>query len=126
MIFIDNLVDGLLLAAKSKKVAGETYWIADECPYETLEIYRTIADYFGISLTPKFVPRIVSKIMEKADLALDKMGVYEINMHVAGEMTRNIACSIEKARKQLGYHPRYDLKKGMEKTIQLCQEAGLV
>ena len=41
--YIDNVVHGLILAAKSGNASGQTYWLADERPYETIEIYRTVA-----------------------------------------------------------------------------------
>ena len=42
MTYIGNLVEALLLAAEKKQASGQTYWIADEKPYTTIEIYKTI------------------------------------------------------------------------------------
>jgi len=126
MTYIDNLVDALLLIENNPKSDGQTYWIADERPYETIEIYRTIADYFGVRLRPRYIPGFISRVMEKADIVLGNFGIYEINIHVAGEMARNIACSIEKAKRELGYMPRFEIKEGMKRTIQWCQEMGLL
>jgi len=126
MTYIDNCIDGLLLAEKTAKANGETYWIADEKNYETIEIYRTIADYFGVTLTPRYVPGIISRSMEKLDMLLGMAGIYEINVHVAGEMTRNISCSIGKAKRELGYKPRFALKEGVKNTIEWCIAKGLI
>lgn len=126
MTYVDNLVDAIILVIKNSKSDGQTYWITDEKPYETLEIYSTIADYFGVKLRPRYIPGLVSYMMEKVDIILGKLGIYEINLHVGGEMRRDIACNIEKAKKELGFNPKVGLKVGMKNTIEWCQEAGLI
>ena len=42
MVYIDNLVLGVLLAGFAKNAAGEIYWIADEKPYSMIEIVNTV------------------------------------------------------------------------------------
>lgn len=126
MSFVDNVVHGLLLAAQTREASGQTYWIADGRPYRTIEIYLQIADLLGADIKPRFVPGIVSSAMEKADIMLGKLGKYSINIHVAGEMTRDIACSIEKARKELKYEPKVSLKEGMQISIDWAEQKGLL
>ena len=125
MSYVDNIVQGLVLAATKKQASGKTYWIADSKPYETLEIYKTVADILGVELKPRFVPNIVSGIMEIGDNILQSMGMYIKEVHVAGEMNKDIACSIEKAKKELGYSPEIDLKEGMKRSIEWCKQKGI-
>src|SRR5256712_1138470 len=42
MSYIDNLCQGLLLAASVERAAGQTYWLADRRPYSMNEIIDTI------------------------------------------------------------------------------------
>ncbi|MFH1835211.1 MAG: NAD(P)-dependent oxidoreductase [Methanobacteriota archaeon] len=126
MTYIDNLVDALLLVESNDKANGQTYWIGDEKPHTTLEIYQEIAEVLGAELRPRRVPKIISQILEVVDIILGKLGVYEINLHVAGEMVKNIACSTEKAKRELGYKPRISFKEGILKSVEWTQENKLV
>ena len=38
MVFVENLVDGLLAASRTPGVGGRGYWIADARPYTVAEI----------------------------------------------------------------------------------------
>lgn len=126
MTYIDNLCEAMILVEKSKITEGETYWIADERPYTTLEIYQTIAELLGVELKVRKIPGIVSKGMRIADSILQKLRIYQQEIHVAGEMTLNIACSIEKAKKDFGYKPKIDLKEGMRRSIEWAKEKGFI
>jgi nucleoside-diphosphate-sugar epimerase len=41
-------------------------------------------------------------------------------------MNKDIACSIDKARKELGYDPKIDLKEGMRRSLEWCRKVGLL
>jgi len=125
MTYIDNAVKGLILAGTKKQAIGQTYWIADKKPYSTIEIYKTIAEILGVELKPRFVPKLVSTFFGLADDILQAFGFYKQEFHVAGEMDKDIACSIKKAEKELGYNPRASLKQGMEESIKWCRSQGV-
>ena len=42
MAYVDNLCQGLILAAATEAANGRTYWIADERPYSMSEIVNTV------------------------------------------------------------------------------------
>ncbi|WP_211226009.1 NAD-dependent epimerase/dehydratase family protein [Haloplanus natans] len=125
MTYVPSLVDALVSVMERPSVStGETYWIADERPYTTNYIYRTIADLLGVSenLQPIYVPTPISRIMEIADVTLGNLGIYEQNVHVAGEMSRNIACDPSKAISDLDWEPPTDLVEGMRAGVQWARE----
>jgi len=126
MSYVDNIVQAMVLAANKKEASGQTYWIADEKPYSTLEIYNTIADIFNVDLKPRFIPKFVCTGCLVTDILLQKGGLYIKEIHVAGEMDKDIACSIEKAKRELGYDPKIGLKEGMERSIAWCKENNLL
>jgi len=125
MTYIKNAVQGLILSAISKNSQGQTYWIADNRPYSTIEIYETVADILGVKLKPRFIPKFVSTLCEITDSLLQSFGIYNQEIHVAGEMDKDIACSIEKAKRELNYNPQVELRKGMEKSIEWCRQQGI-
>jgi len=127
MTYIDNLIDALLLVKDSKKAKNQTYWIADERPYSTNEIYNTIADLLGVkNFKPRYIPKIVSNGLKEIDRLLQGIGLYNSYIHVGGEMSRDIFCSVAKAKKELGYNPKISLSEGMVKTITWCKQHGKI
>jgi nucleoside-diphosphate-sugar epimerase len=127
MSYVDNVSLAMALAAVKDEAAGQTYWVADARAYTTLEIYRTVADLLEVkNFRPRFVPGIVSEACFFADSVLQSFGLYQTEIHVAGEMNKNIACSIEKARKELGYAPAVELREGMRRSIEWCRKNNLL
>ncbi len=124
MSYLDNTIQGLLLAESSEKAPGNIYWIADKKPYTTLEIYQTIASLLQTNLKPRFIPRFISWGCEQVDTILQSFNLYSTDFHVAGEMVYDIACSIEKAQNELGYNPTIDLREGMRRSIEWCNSQG--
>lgn len=123
MAYIDNLAQGMLLAAQTPEAAGQIFWIADERPYETAEIISTIEkllqEDFDIQCkgTRLRLPYITSDIARIVDLLLQKCGLYNSKIHVLSEMNQNIACSVEKAKRVLNYRPTVSLEEGMRRSI---------
>ena len=125
MSFIDNVVQALLLVKKCSISIGKTYWIADEKPYSTIEIYRTIAELLNVKdFCPRFIPDFISAVCEKADTIIQSVGLYIKEIHVAGEMNKNIACSIKLAQRELGYSPKM-LKMALDLYVYYYWEAFL-
>ncbi len=126
MIYIDNLCQGLSLASKVPGAAGNTYWIADAEPYEMRTIIDTIEklleEDFSIRAAHERLrlPSFVAEIAGFVDTAIQATGFYEQKIHVLSEMNKNIACSIEKARTELGYEPKISLREGMRRSIEWC------
>ena len=60
-----------------------------------------------------------------ADRLLQALGLYQMEVHVAGEMHRDIACSVDKARAALGYAPPIALEEGMRRSIEWCRLNGI-
>ncbi|MCC6847865.1 MAG: GMC family oxidoreductase N-terminal domain-containing protein [Deltaproteobacteria bacterium] len=129
MAYVDNICQGLLLAAAAPQANGETYWIADARPYTINEIVETVTEVlesFGFACKRKQMrlPRAVGEIARVVDGALQGMGLYQQKLHVLGEMHQSIACSIAKAERELGYAPAVALRDGMATSIEWCLANG--
>lgn len=131
MVYVDNLCQGLLRAAAVEAANGEAYWIADERPYSICEIVDTVRDVlereFGVACAPRQVhlPSFVGEMARLADGALQSLGLYSQKIHVLGEMGHTIACTIEKAKRDLGYEPTMSLRQGMLESVRWCLANGL-
>jgi nucleoside-diphosphate-sugar epimerase len=130
MSYVDNTSLGLLLAGATDKAAGETYWIADERPYSMNEIVDTVEDVlekdFGMQVAHDRMrlPSIASEVALATDRAIQSTGLYEQRVHVLSEMNKTIACSVAKARDELGYRPGVELREGMRRSIEWCVANG--
>ncbi|MDR1452192.1 MAG: NAD(P)-dependent oxidoreductase [Helicobacteraceae bacterium] len=124
MSYIDNLAQGMTLGGRVEKAAGQTYWIADKRPYKMNEIIDTIEEVlekdFAIKCAHKRLrlPSFIADIARLADRSLQSVGLYQQKIHVLSEMNQTIACSIEKARNELGYEPKIDLREGMRRSVE--------
>jgi nucleoside-diphosphate-sugar epimerase len=127
MTYVPKLAEALLLIMDRASVAkGETYWIADKEPYTTNHVYRTIARLLNAEdqFSPRRIPAAASRLLETTDRLFASLGIYEQNVHVGGEMRRNIACDVTKAREQLGFEPATELTPGMRKSVEAAREGG--
>ncbi|HEU0023952.1 MAG TPA: NAD-dependent epimerase/dehydratase family protein [Thermoleophilaceae bacterium] len=130
MSYVDNTSLGLLLAAASERAAGRTYWIADERPYSMNEIVGTVEELleqeFGMEVAHDRMrlPSIASEVALAVDAVLQRGGLYQQKIHVLSEMNKTIACSVDKAREELGYAPGVELREGMRRSIRWCLDNG--
>jgi nucleoside-diphosphate-sugar epimerase len=130
MVYVDNACQGLLLAATTERANGQAYWIADERPYSIREIVETVQrvlqDEFGIACARRQLrlPALVAEVARVADGTLQAIGLYNQQIHVLSEMSHTIACSIDKARRELGYAPTVALHRGMVESVRWCLANG--
>ncbi len=132
LAYIDNLCQGLILAALNPAANGLNYWIADERAYSMNEIVDTVEELlekeFNIPCAHKRMrlPWIVGQVAMGVDALIQSLGFYHQKIHVLSEMNKNIACSIERARTELNYRPVVALREGMRRSIRWCLESGLL
>jgi nucleoside-diphosphate-sugar epimerase len=130
LAYIDNLCQGLILAAAVERANGQTYWIADRRPYAMNEIINQIEKLleteFGQTCAHRRLrlPGFASSLAFLADAALQSLGFYNQKLHVLSEMNKTIACSIRKAEAELGYRPMIELEEGMRRSLAWCKGAG--
>ena len=131
MSYIDNLCQGILLAAGNAAANGQTYWIADRRPYSMNQIVDTVEklleDEFGQKCAHKRfrLPAVASSFAFAADAALQACGWYHQKIHVLSEMNKTIACSVKKAETELGYCPVVELEEGMRRSLAWCRAQGI-
>lgn len=125
MSYIDNSVQGLLLLGEREKAAGNTYWITDRRPYSFIEIIETVAKILEVEVRPRYLPTFGSDVARLVDSLLQMAGMYQQEIHVAGELAASIAVSNEAARRDLGYDPEVELEEGMRRSIAWCQANGV-
>jgi len=130
MVYVENLVDGVIAAELTPAARGKGYWIADRRAYTVTEIVETVGRALvdeGLSVKPNTtrLPTLAARVAEAGDSMLQAVGVYQQQLHVLGEMGHTIACDISHSVAELGYDPALELYDGMRASIRWCIEQGL-
>ena len=126
-VYVDDLVDGLLLAATRPGAAGQVFTIAGPAPVTTREFF---GHYFrmlgrrGPLCAPTPVAVAAARIAGTAERL--RGNPTEINATSMRYFARTGGYSIEKARRLLGYDPQVDLDDGMRRTEAWLRERRLL
>jgi nucleoside-diphosphate-sugar epimerase len=124
-VYIDNLIDATLAAAKRDESVGQAYIITDGIALPWKEFFGCYAQMAGkpqMRSVPEQLGKIVALGMEITSKFTGKPP--KITRQAVGFLTRKARFSIEKARRELGYKPRLSLKEGMQITEQWLREEG--
>lgn len=126
-VYVDDLVDGLLLAADRPEGAGQVVTL-------TGGVGVTCAEFFGhyYRMLGKRGPVVLPTRLAVAATALVAAGAAltrretEVNPTSMRYFTRTGTYSIEKARRLLDFDPQVDLAEGMRRTRSWLVAQGLV
>jgi len=126
--YIDDCLQGFLLAGKKKAALGEVFIINGSKPITVNELLKTLAREAGMELRLLHLPvwpmRFVGKIFGLVE------NVLHLPMPFSGQtvqlLTQSRPHSNEKAKRILGYHPRVSLKEGIAKTVAWYREIGFI
>lgn len=127
LVYVKELVDGIIRAAENSKSAGQTYFIADERVYSWREAFSIIAKVLNKRTIPLRIPKSVvlflAFISENFSRVLGKTAAF--NTQKAKEITQRYwGLDVSKAKTDLGFSPEYDLKRGAAETVRWYREKG--
>ena len=126
MVFIDDLIQGYLLAAKVDNAVGKTFIIGGA---EILSL-NELLDIIGVAIgkvTRKFyLPvkpfQILGLVMEKIFIPIGiSPPIYRRRVDF---FTKSRAFNISQAQNVLGYNPKYGLEDGIRKTAEWYKQKG--
>lgn len=126
-VYVDNLIDGVLLAATSGSGAGQVFTISDGTGVSTREFFGHYFRMMGRG-EPRVLPtRLAVAFAAVPELFGDLTGhPTEVRRESIRYLARPGTYSIEKARSMLGYEPQVDLAEGMRRTEAWLRERGLI
>jgi nucleoside-diphosphate-sugar epimerase len=125
-LYIDSLVDALLLAMEEGKGDGQAYLIADEHFVEIETLVRKVAQAMGVEVKIPHFPVLPVVIMGHICEKLCRpLGVTPpIFPRRVDWYRQNRAFKIDKAKRELGYAPVIDLDEGLKRTAQWYRQEG--
>jgi dihydroflavonol-4-reductase len=125
-VYIDDLLEGFLLALERPEAVGEAFLIAGPRYVSQAELARLIAAETGGRVLPFRVPAWPLQWAGDVCEALFVPFGIEPPLHRrrVDFWTKSRAFSIGKAQRLLGYAPRVDLEEGIRRTVADYRRAG--
>jgi nucleoside-diphosphate-sugar epimerase len=123
-VYIENLVDGVVLAASSQGAIGEIFTLSDGIGVPCRDFFAPYAKLVGRRLItlPTPVALGAATVIQRA--ARLSPGDNEINSASAHYLLRAGTYSNQKARRVLGWEPRVSLADGLERTVAWLRDQG--
>ena len=119
LVYIKDVLNAALIAAKHPNAPGCIYNITDGNIYTFNHIIKIICNALGKSIPRYHLSinhiRFLTKIIEKCFKLINKNA--PINQLLIDKLIEDVAVSGDKIKHELGFKPRYDLKTGWEDTI---------
>ena len=128
LIYVDDLIDGMFLAAEKEQALGEVFVLAGDEIVTTNDMVDVIADTTQVKKLKYKAPMwpfyILAVIME---LTLKPLGIQPpLHRRRLDFFKKTLYFSPDKSAKLLGFKPAVDFKMGCQKTAEWYQEQGML
>jgi len=126
--YVTDVVQGFMLAAYHENAPGNVYNITNDRPLTQLEMFNAIADAVDGVRPTRHLPYLPiyygSIVAEKvvARVTRTKPIVTQLGAMMFGSDNRH---SVEKARRELGYEPKVDLRTGITLAAEWFNAGGM-
>jgi nucleoside-diphosphate-sugar epimerase len=128
MVYVDDMVRGLMLAGSHPDARGETFLIAGSEIPTLNEIAESVADAMGarrprihVPVWPVYAAAVLCEAVS-ARLKIEP----PLHRRRVGFFTHHREFNIAKARRLLSYEPRVPLREGLRRTAAWYAAAGLL
>ena len=128
-VYIDNLTDAVMLAAKSDKAVGQKYNVTNDSHMTLEDFIFNIADIWKLEKPGKHIPKIIAYLMCAALTGMARMARSKEPPYITKTrikfLSLNLDFDIAKTRDDLGYSPRISIKEGLKRTRDWMQNSAL-
>jgi nucleoside-diphosphate-sugar epimerase len=122
-LYIDNLVEGIVLAATRDEGSGRVFTLTDGAGISNSDFFDHYARMLGRRRAP-VAPTPLVRALASVGSVLDREG--EVTPNAIDYLTRRGTYSIERARSALGYEPAVGLEEGMARTERWLRDNDLL
>lgn len=127
-VYIDDLVNGMILAYESSKAVGQIYILGGKRYVSLSEWTKIIAKEAGVALAPFSIPYApVWLAAATCEAVCAPFGIEPpLFRRRVDFFIKNRAFSIKKAKEELKFLPKTDLEEGAKKTIEWYKQKGWI
>ena len=124
--YVDDLAAGIIQCLNHAKAGGHVFTLCDSRVYSTLEVCDAMAE--ALQVKPRYLrlPGFFASAAWHGDNALNKLGIYNMPVHLLSEANWNVGCSNRKAVEMLGFAPSVDVREGYRRAVAWCREKKLL
>ena len=109
LVYVDDVIDCMLLALQNQKASNRTYVVSDGQPYTVRELFERAATFLGIAPPQKRVHPLLAYIGAKSK------GITKAELDY---MTSDRVLSIARAMTELGFSPRRTTQKEGREMVE--------
>jgi dihydroflavonol-4-reductase len=129
LVYVKDLVDGIILASENLKAIGQIYFIADDEVYSWTQAFKIIAKVLNKKTIPLRIPKslvfFLAFLSENFSRLLGRTATF--NVQKVKEITRRFwGLDVSKAKAELGFSAKYDLERGAEETAKWYRRKGWI
>lgn len=126
-VYIEDLLDGIVLAASSDAAIGQIFTLTSAEKPSCAEYFSFIARMAGTSGVRTLSTPIANLISDLGGGVARVLGRQsELGRNTVRMLSRRAGYSIAKARNLLGYEPRVSLEEGMKRVEQWLRDTGAI
>lgn len=124
---VDDIVDGLRRCARTPGIGGECFLLGASAPIGLRTVLQTIADHLGVGFAPRVVPSAPFRAYVAFGNLVFRYTRRSLPHHFTAEFySARIALDIGKARRELGFSPRFESSESVGRTVAWLRDQGLV
>jgi nucleoside-diphosphate-sugar epimerase len=127
LVHAGDLADGIILAGESRDSTGRTYFISSDEAYPMTEVADLIAKILGKRPRKITIPKPIAYAAALAGEAISALTRKPpvINRDKVTDLTQTCwGCSIERAKRELGYRQQVPLEDGLRETVAWYKREG--
>ncbi|MEW6701159.1 MAG: NAD(P)-dependent oxidoreductase, partial [Bacteroidota bacterium] len=120
LVYVDDLTNGIYLAAVSEKAAGQIYFIGSEQYYDWNQIGEICHSAFGKKALTIRIPHFLVYTIAAAAQFFATFGssAATFNLEKARDFIQTSwTCDVSKAVRDLGFHQTVSLEEGIKRTV---------
>lgn len=127
LVHARDLAAGIVLAGESNQANGRAYFISSDEVYSMRELAARIAEMMGRRARAVAIPRPVAfgvALFAEGLAALTRKPPVINRDKVRDLSERCWGCSIDRAKRELGYNPQISIEEGLRETIDWYKREG--
>lgn len=127
LVYVLDLVEGIILATRNKNAIGQTYFIGNDVSPSWRELFSVATQIGGKKVRkwviPNFSIYLIAAAAEPLALLTGRAAVFSFEK--ARELAQaNWSCDVAKAKRELGYEAKTPIVEGMRETLEWYKHEG--